>query len=283
MVSDWHVDHHADLSNATLEMCRCKWPSPFELVRSEAQPTLSLTLTKVRAPKLGRYCDVGRSDFLPLGDVLFQPAGTKLHSRGSGGDLRFLRISFRSDAIDDEIRLAPDHIGPSVQRSLLDVGTPAVLAPLRRIVSELQSPGMASAFLLDGLGLLLAVELARYLAGAAPDPGQARGGLAPWQLRRIAERINDAGAQPPTVAELAALVRLSPRHLARAYRASTNATLSEAVELARQERAEQMVLAGDRPLKEIAYLLGFASPASFSTAFRRRAGCSPQQFARRVH
>jgi AraC-like DNA-binding protein len=50
---------------------------------------------------------------------------------------------------------------------------------------------------------------------------------------------------------------------------------------ARQERAERLVAQGDHSLGEIAQILGFASVSSFSTAFSRRAGCSPRAFARR--
>lgn len=276
---DWNIAAHADTPSAAIDLCRIQWPTPFELTLAEERSTLSLNLSPPHGRKEGRYRDVGQTRFLPLGDILFQPAQTRLHTRGLGGDQTFLRISFAEGEPglpDFDI----DPGDPQVQRAMLNVRQPEIVGSIRRIAAELARPGMASDFLLDGLTTLLAVDLARGVARLAEEDQVAKGGLAGWQLNRVRERIVETGMQPPTVSELAALVRLSPRHLSRAWRASTGNTLSEAVEDARQARAEALIRAGDLQLKEIAYLLGFASPSSFSTAFRRRTGLSPQEFAR---
>lgn len=277
---DWTIAAHADTPSAAIDLCRIRWPTPFELTLAEERPTLSLNLSPPHGHKEGRYRDVGQSRFLPLGDILFQPARTTLHTRGLGGDQSFLRISFAGDG-DGVPDFTVDPGDPQVRRALLDVRQPEIVGSLRRIAAEIAQPGMGSDFLLDGLTTLLAVDLARGVNRLAEEDRIAKGGLAGWQLNRIRERIVETSMQPPTVGELATLVRLSPRHLSRAWRASTGVTLSEAVEDARQARAETMIRAGDRQLKEIAYLLGFSSPSSFSTAFRRRTGLSPQEFARR--
>jgi len=283
MISEWSVIRRAETPRALIELCHGTWPTPNELVRREDRPTLSLDMNNAPQAKFGCYRDVPRADFLPMGALIFQPAGTRLHSRGSGGTQSFLRIGFRSDAFEDAGALTPDHHDPAVQRRLMHVEPPAMLAFARQIVAELRTPDMGSDFLLDSLATMLAADLGRYLSGARGEARPRTGGLAPWQLRRIAERIGDEGAPPPGIAELASLLRISPRHLARAYRASTGGTLSEAVGLARQRRAERMLRAGGRPMADVAAALGFASASSFSTAFRRRAGCSPQQFVRRLH
>lgn len=280
MDQDWNIAAHADTPSAAIDLCRIRWPTPFEVTLAEARSTLSLNLSPPHGRKEGRYRDVGQSRFLPLGDILFQPAQTRLHTRGLGGDQTFLRISF-ADGEHGLPHLDIDPGDPQVQRALLDVRQPEIIGSIRRIATELSQPGMASAFLLDGLTTLLAVDLARGVGRLAEEDLIAKGGLAGWQLNRVRERISETGMKPPTVSELAGLVRLSPRHLSRAWRASTGSTLSEAVETARQARAEAMIRAGDLQLKEVAYLLGFASPSSFSTAFRRRTGQSPQEFARR--
>ncbi|SNS27687.1 AraC family transcriptional regulator [Sphingomonas laterariae] len=280
MDADWTIAAHADTPSAAIDLCRIHWPTPFELTLAEERPTLSLNLSPPHGRKEGRYSDIGRAEFLPLGDILFHPAETRLQTRGLGGDQTFLRIAFQPEN-EEAPDLAIDPGDPRVQRALLDVRQPEVVGSLRRIAHEIAQPGMATAFLLDGLTTLLAVDLARGIGRLAAEDEIAKGGLAGWQLNRLRERIAEADTAPPSVSELATLVRLSPRHLSRAWRASTGTTLSEAVEDARQARAEAMILAGDRQLKEIAYLLGFSSPSSFSTAFRRRTGMSPQEFARR--
>lgn len=280
MKADWNIAAHADTPSAAIDLCRIQWPTPFELTLMEERPTLSLNLSPPHGRKEGRYRDVGQASFLPLGDIVFQPAETRLHTRGLGGDQTFLRIAFAGTG-EGAPDIQVDPRDPQVRRALLDVRQPEVVGSMRRIAAELARPGMASDFLLDGLTTLLAVDLARGVGHFAEEDRIAKGGLAGWQLNRVRERIAETGMRPPTVGELATMVRLSPRHLSRAWRASTGTTLSDAVEEARQARAEAMIRGGDRQLKEIAFLLGFSSPSSFSTAFRRRAGVSPQEFARR--
>lgn len=278
----WHNAIPAETRWATLELCCHTWPSPNQMELLEDAPTLSLNLSGSRQAKSGSYQGVSRSEFFPMGDVMFQPAGTRLLTCGAGGHDRFLRISFNAKAVGELVDLSPDHARLDVQSDLLKVRSPSLLPPLRRALIEIEAPGMASGFLLEGLTMVMAVELARYFSRSSERDLCARSGLAPWQLRRIDERIHDETTTPPTIAELSALVRLSPRHLSRAYRISRGATLSETVELARQARAESMVRSGKLQLKEIAYRLGFTHASGFSTAFRRRAGCSPQEFSRRI-
>ncbi|WP_380878028.1 putative transcriptional regulator, AraC family protein [Sphingomonas sp. DBB INV C78] len=281
MGADWRIASRADTPSAAIDLCRIQWPTPFEVTLAEKRPTISLNLSQPHGHKEGRYRDYAGADFLPLGDLLFQPADTRLQTRGMGGDQTFLRIAFHA-AGEDGPDLNVDPSDPEVQRALMDVRQPEVIGSIRRIAQEISQPGMASAFLLDGLTTLLAVDLARGFARLDTiDEDLSKGGLAGWQLNRLRERIAERDMPPPTVSELASLVRLSPRHLSRAWRASTGTTLSDAVEDSRQARAEALIRAGDRQLKEIAYLLGFSSPSSFSTAFRRRTGMSPQEFARR--
>jgi AraC family transcriptional regulator len=123
----------------------------------------------------------------------------------------------------------------------------------------------------------LAIELGRYWT--AVENENASGGLAPWRVRLIDERLREA--EPPTLAERAALCKLSVRQLTRAYRTSFQRSIGEHVAHTRLERAKRL-LAGDQSVKAIALTLGFASPSSFIVAFRRTLGETPQQYRRRV-
>src|SRR3546814_10095520 len=117
---DWNIAAHADTPSAAIDLCRIRWPTPFELTLAEDRPTVSLNLSPPHGRKEGRYRDVGQSRFLPLGDILFQPADTRLQTRGLGGDQTFLRISFHR-AGEEAPDLAIDPGDPLVQRELLDV------------------------------------------------------------------------------------------------------------------------------------------------------------------
>ncbi len=145
---------------------------------------------------------------------------------------------------------------------------------LLRLADELQHPGFASEPLVESIAVQLAVELGRYLINFGEVPAAHE--LAPWRLRLIDERLHDVD-NVPTLTELAELCRLSVRHLTRGFRASRGCSIGEHIANHRIEQAKQM-LASEQSIKAIAYTLGFASPSSFCSAFRRAAGMTPGEF-----
>lgn len=52
--------------------------------------------------------------------------------------------------------------------------------------------------------------------------------------------------------------------------------------LQRMEYAKELISYEDRPISEIAWMLGFSSPAHFSNCFRKETGISPTRF-RKLH
>ena len=128
--------------------------------------------------------------------------------------------------------------------------------------------------------MAIAVELARYLRVGRPEQPKA-GGLAPWQRRKITEFLQTATGVAPTAGELATLCGISRGHLMRSFKASTGQTLHEHIEEVRLDRAKTLLSNGQTTLKEIASLLGFSGPSSFSVAFRRACGLPPASFRRR--
>ena len=146
-----------------------------------------------------------------------------------------------------------------------------------RLVEEARHPGFASQLIVELIAVQLAVELSRYWAAIAEGP--VTGGLAPWRLRLIDERLREVRAVP-TLAELAGLCRLSVRQLTRGFRASRGCSIGDYVAQSQVDHARRL-LATDQPVKAIAYSLGFSSPSKLALAFRRRTGETPREFRRR--
>jgi AraC family transcriptional regulator len=159
----------------------------------------------------------------------------------------------------------------------LDIENMYVRGLLRRLAEELRHPGFASEMLVELIAGQLAIELGRYCSDITEAP--TTGGLAPWRLRLIDERLNEI-CQAPTLTELAALCKLSVRQLTRGFRKSRGCSIGEHVARSRLKNAQQL-LATDQSVKSIAYSLGFASPSSFSYAFRRAVGETPREFRQR--
>jgi AraC family transcriptional regulator len=160
----------------------------------------------------------------------------------------------------------------------LDIASPTVRALLLRLGEELRHPGFASDALTELIAAQLAIELGRYCASITHGP--ATGGLAPWRLRLIDERLSEV-REAPTLAELARLCNLSVRQLTRGFRTSRGCSIGDYIANSRIDVAKQL-LGSEESVKGIAYSMGFASPSGFSYAFRRATGETPRQFRQRI-
>jgi AraC family transcriptional regulator len=131
----------------------------------------------------------------------------------------------------------------------------------------------ASAILrIDLPGAISAV--AAPLAGAAPSR-PIRGGLAPWQVRRVTTHIETNLDAAITTKDLAALAKLSLFHFCRAFRDSFGESPHGYVTRRRVERAQGLMLTTNASLGQIAADCGFTDQAHLSKLFRRIVGESP--------
>ncbi|MEJ7661134.1 MAG: AraC family transcriptional regulator [Hymenobacter sp.] len=106
----------------------------------------------------------------------------------------------------------------------------------------------------------------------------------PRLTRTVLARIDaylEANAEASVTLEiLADLANLSVFHFARLFKQATGMPPYQYVLQWKIRRAKHLLRLGNAPVADISDALGFASPASFSTAFRRAVGQSPQQFQR---
>lgn len=142
-----------------------------------------------------------------------------------------------------------------------------------RMASEVRHPGFGSRVLVDSLATQISIELLRY--GNAIPELRKQHGLAPWQLKRIDDRLIEI-REAPTLAELAELCGISVRQLTRGFRASRGCTVGSHVAMSQMDHAE-ILLGKDLSIAAIAETLGFASASNFCFAFRRATGKTPGQ------
>lgn len=109
---------------------------------------------------------------------------------------------------------------------------------------------------------------------------EVRGGLSPWQARKVTSHVEAHLDEPIRNEELAALVRLNPSHFGRAFRNSFGESPHEYVIRRRVERAQALMLSTAAPLSEIALDCGLADQAHLSRLFRRIVGETPRAWRR---
>ena len=126
-----------------------------------------------------------------------------------------------------------------------------------------------------------AIQLVTFLT-RSPGGGtaSARGGLAPWQMRRITAHIDTAMESTVRLRDCAKIVRLSASYFAHAFRVSFGESFARHVIGRRTERAQEMMLRTNAPLSQIAVACGFADQPHFTRVFRKRVGQAPAAWRR---
>jgi AraC family transcriptional regulator len=282
LAQSWTVDAQLRTHDIEVVLMAHDATGPLERTHRMADHTISLFLTHDYGEAQGRYVVGTRAThFGRFGPLSITPAEIPLAVRSPGAPRRRL-ISCRFDRgwFERSTGLGHDWDDAALA-ACLDVRGSAIRNGLLRLARETEAPGFASDLLVEGLGIGLMAEVARYLHSVRDRSRQVRGGLAPWQLRRVTDAVEERHGAPPTLADLAHMCGISNRHLMRAFRQSTGRTIMDYAEEARLIRAMRLLAETDLALADIARQLGFTAPSGFSHAFRRKVGVPPSAFRRR--
>lgn len=228
---------------------------------------------------------------LPAGEVLprvrsvgLLPPGHSIQMFPLGKPLRVLSCVFDDQFFQQTTgttrELWDEHVGllVSIRNKRLEI-------LMQDIYAELLQPDFGHELQIESACNMILVELGRYAqrltrGGSRHGAGVA---IAPWQLRRIQERIQ-AGPELgyPGLAELADLCGISQGHLARTFKASTGWQIHKYIAEERLRSAKSMLAQEQLSCEEVSVRLGFKSPAYFSTAFRRMTGKSPSEYRNEI-
>jgi AraC family transcriptional regulator len=149
-----------------------------------------------------------------------------------------------------------------------------------RLKSAIEGPRAGDRSYCEALGVVLAHDLARFVAGARRPERHLRGGLAAWQQQAVVRRIDERLAEQVPLAELAGLVRLSTFHFSRAFKQSFGMPPHRFHCHRRIERAKALLMDHEMSVTQVGVVLGFSSASSFSMAFRKVTGTTPSDHRR---
>ena len=107
-----------------------------------------------------------------------------------------------------------------------------------------------------------------------------RGGLAPWQVKRVATYIESNIHSRIRVADLARVVRLCTSHFSRTFRESFGETAFAYITRQRIRRAQVIMLSSADTLAQIALDCGMCDQAHLSRVFRKIVGINPSAWRR---
>jgi len=113
-----------------------------------------------------------------------------------------------------------------------------------------------------------------------PVPELQRGGLAPWQARRVATYVTDHLGARIRATDLAAVAQLSASHFTRAFKETFGETPLGYVSRERIRYAQELMLRSRECLSQIALTCGHCDQSHFTRVFRRKVGMSPRAWRR---
>jgi AraC family transcriptional regulator len=217
--------------------------------------------------------------------VAFLPPTCSVRLHPLDRPFRVLNCIFEKSFFEDTTEIEPEQWAEHTD-ALLAVRNKRLEAMMQQIYAELVEPGFASDLLIEAASTMILVEMGRHgrerLASANAEGSTVRG-LAPWQLRRIRERVEGSLEMGyPSLAELSRLCGISQSHLMRTFKASTGWQIHKYIAEERLKAAKAMLAKDQLGLKEVSARLGFCSPAYFATAFRRMTGMTPTEYRRRA-
>ena len=101
-------------------------------------------------------------------------------------------------------------------------------------------------------------------------------------LGDVTQYILDNVGEPLTIQAVAQIHGVSGRTLMRLFRSQLGITFGAYLRIARIVKAVELLTVPSVSIVEIAYDVGYNSPSSFSQAFRRLTGMSPQEYVRSI-
>jgi AraC family transcriptional regulator len=262
-------------SACTVEVVQGEWPRPIDHVWRDEHLIVTMLFRGSDYRAEGRYASFGAAKSVPIGSVFITFPDHELIGRGTGGKLRASRCVFNPGAFED-LGAGCENLTIQQMRGALDVESPTIHLLLRRMMQEALNPGFASEALIEAMGASLLIESIRSLRNN--DAAAAVSGFQPLHLRRIEEYLDSVDIGFPSVAEIARLCGFSTHYFCLLFRQHTGQSIGRYLADWRLRRGERLLLETDLPLKVIAYQLGFANAANFSTAYRNERRQTPGAF-----
>ena len=206
------------------------------------------------------------------GCLSYIPAGMEVSSEVLG------KCRLRHLDIHLDVKVLEHSMGSILDRRALETPRigfcdPRINALVRLLADDLET-GMAAPQIY-GEGLVTALTAALLGPSPTTEPQRKRGKLAPYQLRKTVDYIEQNCGRTIRLDELAQLTGLSQSYFCSAFRESTGMPPQQWQMKARVERAKKLLKKGDTPLASVAVGVGFADQAHLTRVFRKIVGTTP--------
>jgi AraC family transcriptional regulator len=151
------------------------------------------------------------------------------------------------------------------------------------ILPSLNGPPPFSELFLDYFCLLFCTHITKTYASSSAAIKAYRGGLAPWQKRRVVELVSEHLDGSLRLVTLAEECGLSVSHFARSFRRTFGRSAHQYLIEQRVEKAKALLSNSTCALSEAAVQAGFSDQAAFCRTFKAVVGTAPGHWRREAN
>jgi AraC-like DNA-binding protein len=162
------------------------------------------------------------------------------------------------------------------------VDDPTMRALVSSLLPALEKPEEANRLFVEHMTMAVGVHAAVTYGDMQPLVRPLRGGLAPWQMKRIEEALAANLKGDVSLADLASDCGLSVSHFGRAFRQSTGVSPHQWLLKQRVDQAKSLLRDRSLTLADVALSCGFSDQSHFTRVFARMTGASPGAWRRNI-
>ena len=218
-----------------------------------------------------------QNEYYSNGDVGILPANQPSPLTWCNGEAEFINLyleparfaSIASESVD------ADRVELMSQVKIRDSLIQQIGLELKR---EIELGGVDSRLYAESMAIALSAHLLRRYSTKQLVIRDYKGGLPKHKLREAIAYINDHLDRNLSLAELAALVQMSPYYFASLFKQSMGLAPHQYVTKCRIERAKQLLKTRELTIIEICQQVGFQSQSHFTRVFRRYTATTPKAY-----
>ncbi|MEO6715876.1 MAG: helix-turn-helix transcriptional regulator [Novosphingobium sp.] len=269
------VESAIEFVGGRIEVVHYRWAQPCEASWTSGSDRYLVELALSGGPRVATSWHVGvrgRRDRRTVGRIMVVPPSSRLNTAFTVGTQRSLNCFLDRSFFQSMLVGRPRWKSASLDHAL-SFSSAGIEWLLRILYDEVRNGGPVAEPRVRSITHALVAEIISRL-GLANDEPQTCGGLPQWRLRLLRDLIYREGPKP-SLGELAAGCNLSVRQLRRAFKQETGQGIRDYMGEVTMDQAHLLLADSGHPIREIADHLGFATPASFSYAFRKATGLRP--------
>ncbi|NGO52742.1 helix-turn-helix transcriptional regulator [Mesorhizobium camelthorni] len=236
------------------------------------------------APAPGNRAALGSDRMLeydaPVGALVIHPANVEGRAVWSSTRESVI-IAIRPESMAELAASELDAGHVAIQPPAFGTVDPQALYLAQLLKAELTQRETPNELYVDSLVTMFGVHILRNYTGVQQLPPAPKGGLSNRSARRVQEFLEVNFSSKISVADLAAVSGLSPRHFIQAFTRTFGEPPHKHLLRLRLSFAERLLVKGEMPIAEVAHLSGFSSQSHLTTAMMKYRRITPMQVRRK--